>query len=256
MNVKSVPIDTINSTDYFRASLFSNGLKDTYGYNVPTTKLHISVPSECPCCNKVLADTLMPILSVNNKDWVGKEKSEPIYCETISIYRCSSCDKLFIVADKHKLEKDDKGIKTDELELDYIYPQSDNITVFSDEIKNLSIDFISNYNQAEMGEYHNLGELVGMGYRRSLEYLVDAYVKKNNPSITIPTDMALGDKIQKYISNPDVKILAQKTAWLGNDATHIVKKHPNRDFSDMKKFIKAIVKFIEFEVAVDDAKTI
>lgn len=95
-----------------------------------------------------------------------------------------------------------------------------------------------------------------MGYRRALEFLVDAYIRKNRPAETIDANLPLSKKIRDYIDNEKIKTLAQKSAWLGNDATHIINKHPDRNIQDIKKFIKAMTTMIEAEFAYEDASTI
>lgn len=95
-----------------------------------------------------------------------------------------------------------------------------------------------------------------MGYRRALEFLVDAYIRKNRPTETIDANLPLSKKIRDYIDNEHIKTLAQKSAWLGNDATHIVNNHPDRSVKDIKKFIKAITAIIDAEFACEDANTI
>ena len=73
MNFKSIETDTINSIDYFRAYLTSGGFRESErymfanaGHHAPSERLNVSVPTECPWCNKVLSDRVYPIFSVNN----------------------------------------------------------------------------------------------------------------------------------------------------------------------------------------------
>lgn len=120
----------------------------------------------------------------------------------------------------------------------------------------MSAEFVSVFNQTEIAEAQNLNDICGMGYRRALEFLVDAYIRKNRPAETIDANLPLSKKIRDYIDNEQIKTLAQKSAWLGNDATHIINKHPDRNIQDIKKFIKAMTTMIEAEFAYEDASTI
>lgn len=63
-------------------------------------------------------------------------------------------------------------------------------------------------------------------------------------------------KIENYIDNSKIQTLAQKSAWLGNDVTHIVNKHPNRNVADIKRFIRAMTTMIDAEFAFEDASTV
>lgn len=77
------------------------------------------------------------------------------------------------------------------------------------------------------------------------------------PTEYIDANLLLGTKINNYIDDTRIKTLAQKSAWLGNDATHIVNKHPQRNIvADMKKFIKAMTTMIDAQFAFEDADNI
>ena len=54
----------------------------------------------------------------------------------------------------------------------------------------------------------------------------------------------LNQCIKKYISAENIRTLAERSAWLGNDEAHYIKKHNDRDVSDMKSFVEACVYFI------------
>ena len=137
-----------------------------------------------------------------------------------------------------------------------IFPFDTNISIFSKEITTLSKEFVTIYNQSELAEAQNLDKICGMGYRRALEFLIDAYIRKNKPTETIDFNLELSKKINNYIDSPKIKTLAKKSVWLGNDATHIINKHPNRTIQDIKKFIKAITTMIDAEFAFEDADTL
>lgn len=40
---------------------------------------------------------------------------------------------------------------------------------------------------------------------------------------------------------------------IGNDETHCVRKHEDRDISDMKQFISAVLHYIDAELTFEDA---
>lgn len=74
---------------------------------------------------------------------------------------------------------------------------------------------------------------------------MDAYIRKNRPTEAIDANLPLGIKIRNYIDNEQIRTLAEKSAWLGNDATHIINNHPDRSVIDIKKFIKAITSIMD-----------
>lgn len=67
------------------------------------------------------------------------------------------------------------------------------------------------------------------------------------------TDLMLGKCITDYIDNEKIKTLAKASAWLGNDETHYVRKHQNYNVQDLKRFIKATVAYIEYELSFTEA---
>ena len=73
------------------------------------------------------------------------------------------------------------------------------------------------------------------------------------------TEAILSEPLSQTIRRIDyapLKVLADRCAWIGNDAVHVVSKHPERDFSDMRKFIRAMETFISAQLAYEDALTI
>lgn len=254
----------MDALSYARLRSVNSGY-NFYGYNnfgYQATDIPVPMPTECPCCNKTMSSDLTPIIAVNNilpsdstergDEDNSKGRSE---CSTVSVYRCTSCNSLFAIWGKHKAEvNENKEIKWS-CEVQNMYPFDTHVTCFSNEITDLSSEFVSVYNQAEIAEAQNLDRICGMGYRRALEFLVDAYIKHMENVDTIP-ERNLQKKIQNHIDNNAVRILAERATWLGNDNVHIENKHPNRTITDMKNFIIQICKWIDFELSVEDANTI
>ena len=67
--------------------------------------------------------------------------------------------------------------------------------------------------------------------------------------------MPLSACINTYIDQVKIKNLATKTVWIGNDETHYVRKHTDRDIEDLKRFIQATVYYISMELVSDDAES-
>lgn len=256
---------TMDALSYARLRSVNSG-HDFMGYKnfgYQATYIPVPMPTECPCCKKTMASDLTPIIAVNNllpSDAIEDEDDDfraGSECIVISIYRCTSCNSLFTIWSKHKAEYNENYELGWSCDIQNQYPFDTHVTVFSDDINCLSSEFVSIYNQAELAESQSLSELCGMGYRRALEFLVDSYIRKIKPTESIDANLKLGAKINNYIDNQRIKTLAQKSAWLGNDATHIVNKHPNRNIiADMKKFIKAMTTMIDAEFASEDAENI
>ena len=101
--------------------------------------------------------------------------------------------------------------------------------------------------------------LAGMGYRKALEFLIKDYLIKNNPDTEegIKKKM-LSTCIEEHIVNDKIKMLAKKTNWLGNDETHFLRRYGDKDetVEKIKKFIEAILYYLEMESVLDEADSI
>ena len=60
--------------------------------------------------------------------------------------------------------------------------------------------------------------------------------------------------IESYIDNSRIKTLAKASAWLGNDETHYIKRHPDYSIEHLKLFIDSVVSFIDSELTVYKAQ--
>lgn len=127
---------------------------------------------------------------------------------------------------------------------------------FSSPIQAMSSMFVTTFSQSAAAESQNLTEIAGCGYRKSVEYLVKDYLCHKFPdqSETIQSEF-LGKAIQR-IDDPRVKTLAERATWIGNDETHYIKKHETLDIGDMKRFISAMLSYIEAELTFEEALSI
>lgn len=109
---------------------------------------------------------------------------------------------------------------------------------FADEIKELSPNFISCFNEAYAAEQSGCKQIVGVGYRRSLEFLFKDYAiyidyeKKDQIE-----KMSLSDCIEKYSTDEEMKNLLLRSAWIGNDYTHYKNWHKDISINDLKELV-------------------
>jgi hypothetical protein len=109
------------------------------------------------------------------------------------------------------------------------------------------------YNQALEAEARGLDNICGVGFRRSLEFLIKDYVKKGSRKEDADAieRSPLGACIGQYVSDP-VKSVAKRAAWLGNDETHYVRKWEDKDLKDLKTLIDLTVTWITSELLTDE----
>lgn len=161
------------------------------------------------------------------------------------IYHCprSVCDKTHIAI----FEWEDK--------IGYLFSHTtpaQNIRVeFDREIQEISSEFSNIFNQAVISEQLGLNHICGMGYRKSLEFLIKDYAAFKNPSVAEiirEHKSQLGQVIQSYIQHEAIKETAKRAAWLGNDETHYTRKWIDKDINDLKALINLTVQWIKLDL--------
>ena len=54
--------------------------------------------------------------------------------------------------------------------------------------------------------------------------------------------------IAKYVDSPQVRLCAQRAAWLGNDETHYVRKWIDKDINNLKELITLTINWIHSSI--------
>lgn len=192
----------------------------TYLYNSPDC---------CPMCNRT-----------QEPKFVLAYETQPAYIEVV--FKCTShkCGKLFI-GETIRIGDNGYGIKR----CHPIKPFSVN---FNKEIGELSPLFVEIFNQANAAEAYNLNHVAGMGYRKSLEFLIKDYLInfKNEDEETIKKTF-LGNCIKNYLSD-NIKRVAELATWLGNDETHYHRVWEDKDIEDLKTLIELTHYWITSEI--------
>lgn len=205
-----------------------------------STKVTIEFPSTCPHCNK----SLNPVfLSAYYSEALPGLSPNKIH----AFFFCPSCEQCFQV---YYCSRDFHGTYN----ISFAIPTTSNKIKFSENINNLSPSFSEIYNQAYLAEQSGLNEICGLGYRKSLEFLVKDYAIHLNPEDKeVIKSSKLFQCIQKYIESKKIKTLATACAWIGNDETHYVRKHENYGIDQLKAFISSVVSFIDSDLSYEEA---
>lgn len=53
--------------------------------------------------------------------------------------------------------------------------------------------------------------------------------------------MSVSSVIEKYMNDPDLKDIAKRAVWLGNDEAHVKRKWEEKDLQDLNKLIDITV---------------
>lgn len=211
-------------------------------YDKSTSDEAVDIASSCPRCG-VASQPITPYALL-------LEETDDSESKIFVLNICTHCKECFISRHIYDLDNDLYAHESSA-------PMCSPNTNFSDNINKLSTNFVKIYNESSLAESLGLISICGMGYRKSLEFLVKDFAISIKPQDTNNiSSMPLARCIDQYISNDRLKTLAKASAWLGNDETHYTKKHKNYGIHDLKAFIIALVTFIDSELAYQDAQAL
>lgn len=190
-----------------------------------------SVPDSCPLCHKNI-----------HPKFAYASRNEPV---VQAIFQCTSqeCQNLFI-GTYFRQPKSNLGTKTYDLfQTAPVVPQKVN---FPEQISSISPMFVEIYNQAIAAESIQLNQIVGIGLRKSLEFLIKDYSVSEHPDKTEEiSKITLSQCIENYVSEARIKECARRATWLGNDETHYIRKWESKDVEDLKLLVRLTVNWIE-----------
>lgn len=204
-------------------------------------EVYVNPPETCIHCDKTMLPKLIFAQHAVDNFMPGSS-----FCVTYQCL-CKDCHKYFAV--EYILSG---GSETDL----YPYTYYHQVEVYlPDSVAKLSPNFKTIYKQAKTAEYYNLDQIAGIGYRKAVEFLIKDYA-----SHKCPTDkdkiqrMTLSQVIKSYLDDvPKIQHLATASTWLGNDETHYIRKHTDKDIDDLKTFIEATIHFIAYDLEADGA---
>ena len=212
-----------------------------YGAGNQTVK--IEYPEYCPHCGKSISPERIHVSNSEDSYSSGNARF-------VVTFRCSrsTCKKYFAV----------EYIFTSRSELCSIakYSYRPPIEVkLPENIEKVSPVFVEIYSQATVAESEALNQIAGVGYRKAAEFLIKDYtISKNKDDEEKIKAIMLGQVIAEYLNDfPKIQALAKSVAWIGNDETHYVRRHDDKDIQDLKKFILSAAQFIAADYDADEA---
>lgn len=125
---------------------------------------------------------------------------------------------------------------------------------FSEIISNISGLFVTIYNQAYHAEQMELDQICGVGYRKALEFLIKDYLISKETEEQVKDNIKkkfLSNCIQDHVQNDNIKNVAKRAVWLGNDETHYVRTWADKDVQNLKQLIELTVRWIENEIETE-----
>lgn len=216
-----------------------------------STQLHggeADLEEYCPHCGK----EVMPIVIFA----VASKKSTEEKNEVAVLTRCprSECGKYNIQAYLSIKSRSHIGAFYEMTRLKYTYhPPLEND--LPRKLNEAFPAFKEIYDQSLKAESMGLDQIAGIGFRKSLEFLIKSYAISKDPDNQSKIEKeTLSNTIKnRYGDFPKIQKLAELAAWIGNDETHFVKKHTEINISNMKEFLNAAALFIAADMEVDFA---
>lgn len=196
---------------------------------------YIILPNKCPHCHKSIKPEIKSMSSVS------------LINETFGILlQCTSCYNYMFQAYNFN-----RGY-SEASKINYSYTNSPLEIDIPKELDVFS-KFKDIYIQALTAEIYGLDEITGISFRKSLEFLVKDYlIEVLNENAEEIAKLPLFAAINK-IDSVRIKNLAIAASWIGNDQTHYERRYEDKEVSDMKFFIKALLHFIASELSAIEA---
>ncbi len=216
--------------------------------NCTTDTFEIESVRICPICRTSHAGNYLKAYIIRNC-----AQHYGVVHNLYAIHFCDACEGIFI--SKHTSQSP-HGVHPN-FNLERTIPQKQFIEKdFDGRIRSISPRFVEVYNQANQAEAEQLDEISGMGYRKALECLIKDYlISTGKYEKEKVVNSPLGTCIDNMIQNEQVKRVARKCAWIGNDFTHYESKH-NLGIETLKSLIEAVVYWVCMELVSAEADLI
>lgn len=226
--------------DINRAFKF-NSSRESYSGTYPE-------PSTCPLCKHAIKPQEIHLATYQNEDneWF-----------ITGLYLCKHCYQTFITLCSCTLDTTKAYHHEYHADLIYSGPTRHENRDFPDKFKEVTPKFVEIYNQAKAAEDYGLNEICGIGYRKALEFLIKDYLVYKEPDkADIIRSMELGKCIANKITDEDIKAVASRCAWLGNDQTHYTRRFEEYDLETLKQLLDATIYWVSMKFATEFATSI
>lgn len=199
--------------------------------------IQIKNPNICPHCHVVINP---------HSQWTVETKETDNTPTLITAWLCSNdnCEKIFLAV--YKVEG--QGLKFNRflngLPKGPTWPKPI-VDLKSGNPKSIEkpeqTRFIKTYLQSLVAENSGLDELAGMGYRKSIEYLVKDWAIQNNKEDKEKIEtLWLGGVIKDYYTG-DLKEILERATWLGNDQAHYNRLFEEYNIEILKELIELVM---------------
>ena len=211
----------------------------------------IDVPEYCPLCEQNMNPIVFDNAVISDTS-IRKDSSTNSNVFQVSfITRCTRCKHLY--TNIFEVRGDVCGNSRIAKKIYYQTKMPNMDIELPENVEKISRTFVSIYTQALQAEKLNLNELVGMGLRKAVEFLIKDYAIKTHPENKQEIkEKWLGYVIENFIDDDKLKKFAKGASWIANDETHYVKEWPDKDIEDIKQYIECFINYIELKSSIAD----
>lgn len=188
-------------------------------------------PDTCPLCHTHVLPKLCFAVAASGKP------TDQVHLA----FQCTSnnCELLFVAS--YGLAQDGT------FQFKSAAPKTPQRITFPEIIESLSQTYVEVRHQAAAAETYGLDQIVGIGLRKALEFLIKDYLVARVPAEEREAILGtpLGACIGTYVADQNIKECAKRAAWLGNDETHYLRRWEDKDIGDLKALIRLTENWIE-----------
>lgn len=201
-------------------------------------RYEVELPNYCPWCKSNISPTILCSTPFDTSN-----RSLPM---SLTL-QCPSCNNNFLQT--YKVIFMPNGYIS-ELKMDNSKPMPEALFDYQSEIDEISSEFSNIITQSSNAEALEYDHLAGIGYRKAIEFLVKDYlIKCKDKDESEISNQQLG-KCISLIDDTRINKLARAASWIGNDETHYVRKHVDKDVQDLKKFLHALTALVSLEINI------
>lgn len=203
--------------------------------------IHVDAyPDTCPVCHT----SIQPIFLL------ARSLSDSVPYGTVDIvFQCTKTTCQSVISGRYKGNSNSNAPWV----LDSLAPRTFKKTSFTTEIETVSPTFVEIYNQAMTAEAVKLDQLVGLGLRKALEFIVKDFAISQATSDAEKKAIKkkqLGRCIKEHIKDGPVQRAAKRATWLGNDETHYERRWQKQDITDLKRLVRLTVHAVESAIVM------
>lgn len=178
----------------------------------------------------------------NFHDWLYADQRN---FNIFSVYVCPHCHRGFVVVHKMAVLDEGDGVCVVKEESQAVYPHIVKLPDIDDAVHSISPKFYDIYQQCLTAKANGLYDLYGMGFRKAVEYLVTDFAIKMHPEENDKIiSMSLHNRIEKYISDDDVKRTLLACRLLGNNEVHYNNNNTSADMILFGDLISGVISYI------------